>query len=189
MDLQSLSGGFENAPVEASRAFRAVLNAMARPGVIETITGANAPAPMSSAMATVILTLCDPETPIFLASSHDSKDIRNWIAFHIGAPIVAADKAAFAFGAWDSLLPLSKYAIGNSEYPDQSATLIADVPSLEHNGATLRGPGINKTAQLNLPETAAFQMNALLFPLGLDFIFCAGNQMAALPRTTKVEAF
>lgn len=189
MELQSLSGGFENAPVEASRAFRAVLNAMARPGVIETITGANAPAPMSPAMATVILTLCDPETPIFLASSHDSKDIRNWIAFHIGAPIVTANKAAFAIGAWDNLIPLTQYAIGNSEYPDQSSTLVVDVPGLEYNGATLRGPGIKKTTQLNLPETAAFQMNALLFPLGLDFIFCAGEQMAALPRTTKVEEF
>ena len=187
MELRSLSGGFENAPIDASRAFRAVLNAMARPGVIEPITGAQGPAPMSSAMATVMLTLCDPETPIYLAASHNTPDIRDWIAFHIGAPIVTADKAAFAIGTWDTLCPVTQFPIGTSEYPDQSATVIVDVEHLDQHGATLRGPGIKDTAQLNLPDVVAFQMNTVLFPLGLDFILTAGDQVAALPRTTKVE--
>jgi alpha-D-ribose 1-methylphosphonate 5-triphosphate synthase subunit PhnH len=52
----------------------------------------------------------------------------------------------------------------------------------------LRGPGIKDTAALQLPEIRAFQDNAKLFPLGLDFYFTAGDQLAALPRTTKVEA-
>ncbi|MEO0766502.1 MAG: phosphonate C-P lyase system protein PhnH, partial [Pseudomonadota bacterium] len=33
----------------------------------------------------------------------------------------------------------------------------------------------------------AFQRNAMLFPLGLDFMFTSGAQIAALPRSTKVS--
>jgi alpha-D-ribose 1-methylphosphonate 5-triphosphate synthase subunit PhnH len=38
-----------------------------------------------------------------------------------------------------------------------------------------------------LPETAAFADNRALFPLGLDFIFTCGADVAALPRTTEVR--
>ena len=43
-------------------------------------------------------------------------------------------------------------------------------------------------ARLNLPDTAAFRANRALFPLGLDFCFTAAERLAALPRSTKVEA-
>ena len=42
----ALSGGFTDAPVEAARAFRAALEAMARPGSLHEVTGAEAPAPL-----------------------------------------------------------------------------------------------------------------------------------------------
>lgn len=185
---QSLSGGFANPPVDAAKAFRAALSALARPGRVEEIGGAMAPAPVSPAAAALLLVLCDAETPLYLAPGHDGKDMRDWVAFHIGAPIVGADQAQFALGAWDALGPLTAYAVGDAEYPDRSATLIVELEALSATGARLTGPGIKDQAHLSLPEITAFQANRAFFPLGLDFFFTAGGQIAGLPRSTRVEA-
>ena len=182
-----LTGGFADAPVEAARAFRSALTALARPGRIETLAGAQAPAPFSPAAATLLLTLGDGETPLYLAGAHDTGAARDWIAFHIGAPIVGAGQAVFAIGGWEALAPLDAFPAGTAEYPDRSATLIVDVEALEAKGPRLTGPGIQSEAYLNLPETAAFRANRALFPRGLDFFFTAGDRVAALPRTTIVE--
>ncbi len=188
MNTTALKGGFENAPTDAAIAFRAALTAMAHPGSITDITGGQAPAPVSPAAATLLLTLVDAETPLFLASSHDLPEVRDWVTFHTGAPLVGPEQAVFALGSWSALQPLSAFAIGTSEYPDRSATLIVETPALHPAGATLSGPGIQTTQAFGLPDIAAFQKNAALFPLGLDFYFTHGAQLAALPRTTKVEA-
>lgn len=187
MDTQALTGGFSEAPADAARAFRAALEAMARPGRIETLAGATPPAPLSVAAGTLLLTLADAETPVYLAPSHDTPALRDWLTFHTGAPLTEPGEAAFAAGTWATLQPLDAFRIGVSEYPDRSATLIVEMESLEQTGARLTGPGIKEEAALGLPDIAAFQRNALLFPLGLDFYFTAGDRLAALPRTTKVS--
>jgi alpha-D-ribose 1-methylphosphonate 5-triphosphate synthase subunit PhnH len=185
---QSVTGGFAAPSTDAAHVFRAALSAMARPGRVETLTGAQAPAPMSRAAAALVLTLCDAETPLYLAPGHDTAEIRAWVAFHTGAPIVAREQAQFAVGAWDALMPLAGYAIGTPEYPDRSATLIVEMEAVETTGHRLTGPGIETEAFLSLPDSVAFQNNRMLFPQGLDFYFTAGAQLAALPRTTHVEA-
>lgn len=187
MQSQSLAGGFSDLPVDAALAFRAALEAMARPGTIHEIGGAQAPAPLSAAAATLILTLCDAETPLHLAPGHDGPEIRDWVTFHTRAPLVARAEARFAIGGWQALAPLSDYAIGTAEYPDRSATLIVEMPALAAEGARLTGPGIETEAFLSLPEVAAFAANRALFPLGNDFFFTAGDSLAALPRSTIVE--
>ncbi|MEL7344310.1 MAG: phosphonate C-P lyase system protein PhnH [Pseudomonadota bacterium] len=183
----ALEGGFAEPAIGSAFAFRALIDAMARPGTINTLEGAAAPAPMSPAAATAIATLCDPDTPVYLAARFDSAEVRDWIAFHTGAPLTGPEHCRFAVGGWDDLQPLDRFAIGTPEYPDRSATLIVDMPDLQAVGARLTGPGIKASAALNLPEVAAFQTNARAFPLGLDFIFTAGTRVAALPRTTRVE--
>ncbi|WP_417249191.1 phosphonate C-P lyase system protein PhnH [Celeribacter sp.] len=188
MEQISLAGGFTDAPVQSAHAFRAALDVLARPGTIREIEGGTAPAPVSQAAATLLLTLCDGQTPIHLAGAHDCKPVRDWIAFQIGAPVSDRANAAFALGTWEALAPLDAFPIGTPEYPDRSTTLIVEMETLAPDGAQLTGPGIKESAALNLPETAAFARNALLFPLGLDFYFTAGRQVAALPRSTKVEA-
>lgn len=186
MDTAVLEGGFSAPPEQSALAFRSVMQAMARPGSIFDIAGGTPPAPMSSAAGTVLLTLADPTTGIYLAGAYDTDDVRNWLTFHTGAPFVSAREAEFALGAWTDFT-LSDFAIGTSEYPDRSATLIVEMPGLSQSGATLRGPGIQSEAQLNLPEVTAFADNRKLFPLGLDFIFTSGAQVAALPRSTQVS--
>ena len=187
MQSQSLAGGFSDPPVMAARAFRAAMEAMARPGTIHAIGGAEAPAPLSAAAATLILTLCDGSTPLHLAPGHDGAEIRDWVTFHTGAPLVARSEARFALGRWEALAPLSDYPVGTADFPDRSATLIVEGDGLVAAGARLTGPGIREAAYLALPEIGAFQRNAARFPLGLDFFFTAGAQVAALPRSTRVE--
>lgn len=188
MQAEALSGGFSNPPVQSAHAFRSVMEAMARPGQLREIAGAMPPPAISSAAGAVLLTLCDADTPVFLAGAADTDEVRAWLAFHTGAPLAGPSHAMFALGRWDDLMPLEAYPLGTSQYPDRSATLIVEMEALQPAGATLSGPGIKDTASLSLPETEAFAANRKHFPRGLDFIFTSGSQLAALPRTTRVLA-
>jgi alpha-D-ribose 1-methylphosphonate 5-triphosphate synthase subunit PhnH len=187
MNTAQLEGGFADLSRDAAHAFRAALQAMARPGRIETMAGVAPPAPCSVAAGALVLTLCDTTTPLYLAPSHDDAGLRQWIAFHTGAPIVGPEQAMFALCTWDALAPVSRFAIGTSAYPDRSATLIVELAELSGAGASLRGPGIKERAQLSLPEIAAFQDNRRRFPLGFDCYFTCGGRLAGLPRSTHVE--
>lgn len=188
MDADALAGGFADPAIDAARVFREVLQAMARPGRIARITGATPPPGLSPAAASVLLTLADETTPVHLSGACDSEAIREYLRFHTGAPLCGRKDAAIAVGDWATLTPLSDYPLGTDEYPDRSATLIVELPALRVDGARLTGPGIRTYAQLSLPEIDPFIANAQHFPRGLDFIFTSGDAMAALPRTTRVEA-
>lgn len=187
MTDDALLGGFSTAPIQSAHAFRAALDALSRPGTLREVEGAMPPAPLSVAAGVLILTLCDATTPVHLGGAHDSADLRAWITFHTGAPLVAAETAGFAIGAWQALQPVTRFCIGAPDYPDRSATLIIELPGLAPSGARLTGPGIKDEARLSLPESAAFQANRALFPLGFDCFLTAGNRLAGLPRSTCVE--
>ncbi len=186
--LDALTGGFADAPVQSARAFRAVLDALSQPGVIVMLAGAAPPAPLSAAAGVLVLTLVDGTTPLHLAGGHDTPALRDWITFHTGAPLVGPAEAVFVIGIWEALQPVSRFAIGRADYPDRAASLIVEMPRLEASGARLTGPGIATEAHLSLPEVAAFQANRALFPLGFDTYLTCGSRLAGLPRSTRVEA-
>lgn len=183
----ALQGGFKDAPVESARAFRAAMEAFARPGRIGTLAGALPPAPLSVAAGVLLLTLADPTTPVHLAPSHDTEDLRGWLTFHAGAPLVGPGEAVFAVGTWAALTPVTRFAIGTPEYPDRSTTLIVEMAALVAEGPRLSGPGIRDAAHLSLPEIAAFHANHALYPLGFDVFLTCGDRIAGLPRSTRVE--
>ena len=187
MTPNALLGGFSDAPVQSAHAFRASLEALARPGTLHELTGATPPVPLSVAAGVLVLTLCDGTTPVHLAGAHNCADLRDWITFHTGAPLVGAEAAVFAIGTWGALQPVDRFAIGQPDYPDRSATLIVEMAELTAQGPRLTGPGIKDAAHLSLPETAAFAANRAMFPLGFDCFFTARRQVAGLPRSTKVE--
>lgn len=186
MDPTALTGGFDSPPHQSARAFRAIMEAMARPGTIVALAGATPPAPLSPVAGAVLLVLCDGDTPLYLAGDADCDAVRAWVAFHTGAPLRGPSDCAFALGTWADLAPLSPYSVGTPEYPDRSATLIVEVTGLTAEGSTLRGPGIDGETALSLPDPAAFRANHALFPLGFDTLFTAGDRLAALPRSTEV---
>lgn len=187
MNPDILSGGFTDPARQSATAFRACLTALSRPGRIEGLSIATPPAPMSVAAGSVALTLLDGTTPVHLAGALDCADLRDWLTFHTGAPLVGATEAVFAFGSYDDLLPLDRFAVGTPEYPDRAATLVIEVPRLEATGAHLTGPGIKDHAFLSLPATAPFQANHALFPLGFDAFLTCGDRIAGLPRSTNVR--
>ena len=183
--------GFTDAVGDAQATFRAVLDAMARPGRLHQ-AGEQliAPAPLDQATASVLLTLVDNETPLWLAL--DVAAARDWLAFHCGAVIVdVAAEAAFAVSR--SLPDLTALAAGSHETPESSATLILQIAALG-TGARYRlsGPGLREPAMLmadGLPDgfAAAWQRNHSLYPRGVDIILCAGTTLAALPRSVSIE--
>jgi alpha-D-ribose 1-methylphosphonate 5-triphosphate synthase subunit PhnH len=195
LDLGGVGQGFADPVETAQDVFRLVLDATARPGRVVTLPDETQPGGvLSPAAVDVALTLLDYETPVWL----DLKltDAAPFLRFHCSAPLVTSPKdSRFAFAAgFATLPPLNEFDLGTEEYPDRSTTLIVEVPELiEGSGLTLRGPGIKDTTRLLIGCVPAEFWRAradlaALFPLGIDLLLTSGRLLAALPRTTVVEA-
>jgi len=195
MSQIALKAGFDDSVHDSQRLFRALLDAMARPGRIVTPpTPPEIPAALHPATAAVCLALLDFETPLWLAGP-DIAETRAWLAFHAGCPFAATpDQAAFALVTDVAALPaLDAFALGSDEMPERSTTLLLQVDGLvAGEGKRLSGPGIDGAALLGVDGlTESFWAErssaCALFPRGIDIIFSAGPALAALPRTTHVE--
>ena len=183
-----LTKGFSRPPIDAAQVFRAVMNAMARPGQVQEVLDVIPPQGLSPAAASVALTLFDRETSIYIGKDFQTPAIKDWLTFHTNAPFVAAAEADFALGTWDDLLPLTQYSVGTAEFPDRSATLIVDGEDWNGITARLSGPGLKEPLCAQLPALEPLQLNSALFPLGCDFIFTCCSEVVGLPRSTKLEA-
>jgi alpha-D-ribose 1-methylphosphonate 5-triphosphate synthase subunit PhnH len=183
--------GFADPVAGAQACFRAVLDAMARPGTVrEAGADLRPPAPLCPAAGAVLLTLADHDTPLWLDPRADAA--RDWVAFHCGSGFAPPDAATFLL-AFD-LPRLDGLRQGSDEGPEDSATVILQVRALG-TGAPFRlsGPGLQRPTAFSadgLPRdfAVAWADNRALFPRGVDLILCAGTRVAALPRTVSVEA-
>ncbi|MGK7861584.1 phosphonate C-P lyase system protein PhnH [Falsiroseomonas sp. E2-1-a4] len=180
--------GFADPVLDAQASFRAVLQAMSRPGQVQRVPNLpELPPGLSPAAAAVLLTLVDAETRLCL---HAGPEAEAWARFHCGAPLVAAGAAQFVLDPAAGLLALDP---GNEEEPERGTTLILDVTTLEEGrGWRLRGPGIRDEHRLKVtgaPENfvADWAANRARTPCGVDVILCAGNAIAALPRSVAIE--
>jgi alpha-D-ribose 1-methylphosphonate 5-triphosphate synthase subunit PhnH len=135
-------------PALASQAvFRAVMDALARPGaVVPCRPGVVAPAPLSATAAALATALLDYETPFWLDELlARTPDVRDWIRFHTGARITCdPQQASFAFIADPAdAPPFECFSVGTDTYPDRSATLVMQVSGFRLGaGLCLHGPGI-----------------------------------------------
>jgi alpha-D-ribose 1-methylphosphonate 5-triphosphate synthase subunit PhnH len=181
---------------DSQRVFRAVLEAMARPGRIVDVPGPfEVPRPLDPAAAAVCLTLVDFETPLWLDPAGATAGVIAFLTFHCGCPIVAAPGAAtFAIVAEAGAMPpLAALEQGTAEHPDRSATLVVQAWALNAGrGMRLRGPGIARESRLEvggLPDAfwKDWRDNHARFPRGVDVILSAGTVIAALPRTVQVD--
>jgi alpha-D-ribose 1-methylphosphonate 5-triphosphate synthase subunit PhnH len=180
---------------EAQTVFRAVMNAMARPGSIQRLNAGFAPpSPLSPTAAAILLALADFETSIWLDTAlGENPAVRDFLRFHTGAKLTdmpgAADFALIADGA--NPLPLTAFAQGLPDYPDRSTTIIFQVTILSQEGWQLAGPGIHGQTGFGaspLPRDFAAQLkdNQARFPLGADLIFARSGEIAAMPRSTRI---
>jgi len=193
--MSDLPAGFADKVFDAQSTFRAVMEAMARPGSVQRVTAdVAAPPGLMRGAAAITLTLFDHDTPIWLDPQLAA--VAAWLKFHTGAPVVADPAtSSFALVADGAALPdLECFALGDNEYPDRSTTLILQVGSLTQGpDYELRGPGIDGTTTLRASVSPAdlfeqLAINARLFPRGIDLLLVHDDAMVAIPRTTRLAA-
>lgn len=187
-----LAPGFADPVLDAQAAFRALLDAMARPGRIATLPALpEAPAGMEPAAACVALALCDVDTPVWLDDA--AQEAAGWLRFHCGCRILHDTAAASFVFAMRTAPAMHTLDAGDDQYPDRSATLVLAVGGFDAGvEVRLSGPGIDGTCTVRvdgLPDhfVAERVANRRKFPRGVDCILVAGRQVLCLPRTTVVE--
>ena len=188
--------GLADPTLDSQRIFRSVLEAISRPGrIVDVATAIQPPAPLHPATAAVCLTLLDFDTPLWLDDAAARPEVVEWLKFHCGMPLTGEPEAAgFALVADAGRMPpLGAFNAGTAEHPERSATVIVQVRALiGGTGRRLTGPGIADEVHLDVAGTpapfwsGAFDNHAQ-FPRGVDLLMSAGQVIAALPRTTRVE--
>ena len=171
-----LKPGFEDKVFDATAGFRAVLKAMSRPAEV-------LPLPVI------------PEAPAGLRAGSPAGAVV-FDGGHEGGHVGGGDPLVVRFAVMSVASDLSAVdamPVGSAEYPDRSATLILESDALvAGKGPSFSGPGIKDRRRFDVALAAAtlwsrVAANRTLFPRGLDWIFTSHSQIAALPRTTKVE--
>lgn len=193
---ETYSGGFAEPVFDSQSTFKALMDAMARPGSVGEIkASATPPGPMGPAAGAIALTLCDHDTPVYLTPAMIETGIQAWLAFHTGALVTGErSESAFAFvEAGAPLPPLSTFAAGSQEYPDRSTTVVFELASLASGQVfVLEGPGIDGSLEIaaaGLPShfESMWAENAALYPRGVDLVLAAGSRFVCLPRTVKIK--
>jgi alpha-D-ribose 1-methylphosphonate 5-triphosphate synthase subunit PhnH len=186
----STYAGFADTVQHAQLTFRAVLEALSRPGTVQRVVApAEHPAELETAEAALLLTLADGDAAPWLAGA--PLEAAAYCRFHCGvSPLAAPEQARFAFLLGASPLPLTRFNAGEAELPEQAATLIVRVPALQGGARVqLSGPGIETFCEV-APRVepafwAAWQHNRAAYPLGVDVLLVAGDQVMGLPRGTR----
>jgi alpha-D-ribose 1-methylphosphonate 5-triphosphate synthase subunit PhnH len=196
--MQSMVAGFDNEAFGSQAVFRVALQALSHPGQILTMPmDAQLPQSGHGAAALLLLGLLDADTTVWMSESLAQSDAAAWLRFHTGCLCVSdPHEAQFLWLAqgqdpiWPSLAQLRQ---GSDAYPDQSATCVIEVQSLQAgaSGWVLQGPGIATQQTLQVQGLAAdFQAqwadNHGRFPQGVDVFLTTPTQVVGLPRTTRI---
>jgi alpha-D-ribose 1-methylphosphonate 5-triphosphate synthase subunit PhnH len=203
--LATVGRGFAQPVHAAQQTFRALLEAMSRPGRIQalpdTVLVGIEPPGLPRGLTALLLTLLDAETSLWIDDALAGEHGLDYLRFHTGVRTLSdAGEAAFAVGSANRMPTTIWSALnaGTDEVPQSGATLLIEVPSLPSQrtapGATpllLRGPGIESEQTLAVGglDAAFWQARAALegeYPRGIDLILCCGDTLAAIPRTTRV---
>jgi len=187
-----LAPGFADPVRDSTRAFRAVMHAMANPGTVRRLAfdlpgfGGVEPAALAA-----LLTLADGDTPVWLSPEIDA-GLAPYLRFHCGCPVVGEAKPA-AFALLDRAENAARafgFELGSDEYPDRSATVLVQVAGLDGGTpVTLHGPGIQDTRRVAPMLPAGFwdgwRRNAGLYPRGIDALLVCGQDILGLPRSAQ----
>lgn len=188
--MTHMTPGFADPVLDAQASFRAILEAMSRPGRVQRMRARiTPPAPLCNAAAAALLSLADADTPLWL----DAGDaVAEWLRFHCGAPVTPNLKEARFVLVCDVAPSLEMLDIGSDEDPQLGATLILQVDGLvAGDGWRLTGPGIHHEHRLRVLGAPAgfvfaWAANHALFPRGIDVLLCAGDSIVALPRSVMI---
>ncbi|UTF51110.1 phosphonate C-P lyase system protein PhnH [Desulfomicrobium sp. ZS1] len=197
MMLQSIPAGFARPVFESQGTFRAILDAMSRPGrVVPLPVQAEGPRGWSGGMASVVLTLCDMDTPVWLDAQTATDDARRFLRFHCACPLIDEPaKASFAVVMNHALMPsMDAFSLGSAEYPENSTTVLlaTDFDATPGESISVTGPGVDGQERLPLSWlppgfVTAWRGNCRLFPRGVDLILVSQAHVVGLPRTLQME--
>lgn len=188
--------GFADPQRDAQQTFRAVLEALARPGTRQPLTGSvESPVALGPALTAVALTLFDEQSPVHLAGDLATDDAtRAHLAFHTGAPLDAPlAEAMFVVTRPADLPRLAELREGTDEAPHLSATVLIDARGAyaTEQRWTATGPGIQTTQTIVAdwaPEDFLAQWDEIhaRFPRGVDLVLVGDDHLMGLPRTTRL---
>jgi phosphonate C-P lyase system protein PhnH len=180
---------------DAQHSFRRLLKAMSEPGVIVALHQLKRGwQPLNIATTSLLLTLADNDTPVWLSDTVSNDIVNQSLRFHTNAPLVnTPQEATFAVSGEEiGHEQLNALSTGSAVAPETSATLIVQVSSLS-GGRMLRltGAGIAEERMIapQLPDCLIHELTERPhpFPLGVDLILTCGERLLAIPRTTHVE--
>ncbi|WP_020008158.1 phosphonate C-P lyase system protein PhnH [Salinicoccus albus] len=172
--------------------YRELVDLYSRPGEIR-ISGfdtSNYSTFSDSTLATV-LTLFDNEVSFSTSLKQDAEEFSTLTGAHCTENLDAEFVVVKAGELTEKIF--HEAAVGTLGSPEQSTTLIIEVPSIgEGQKYALRGPGIKDINTLEMTIDAGWMAlrseKCLEFPLGIDLIIAdQDNQLCVIPRTTKVE--
>ncbi|MGV2981265.1 phosphonate C-P lyase system protein PhnH [Camelimonas sp. ID_303_24] len=195
-----MTTGFADPPLESQQAFRAIMEAMARPASVQALpTAARPPAPLSPELAAVILTLADNDVTLWLdAPLRAEPEVARYLRFHTSAVLVDEPALAdFALIATpEACPPFAAFRQGEPQFPERATTLVLQTARLDAQDARrFTGPGVapaedaGRLGASPLPADFDRQIvhNRAQFPLGVDLIFVAPGAVSALPRSATLE--
>jgi alpha-D-ribose 1-methylphosphonate 5-triphosphate synthase subunit PhnH len=139
----TLQPAFTLAVQDAQHSFRRLLKAMSEPGVIVSLHQLSQGwLPLNLATTSVLLTLADNDTPVWLSGALSNDIASQNLRFHTSAPLVEQPQQA-VFAVADEQISheqLNALSEGSAVAPETSATLILQVSSLS-GGRMLRLTG------------------------------------------------
>ena len=178
---------------EEQATFRALLDAMARPGTIHSLPPRRVEDGKWGGALLVLQALLDHEVTFHVLNEESLT--HEQLLRRTGARSAPLAQADFVLASGDAAIAAVEDAReGGFEEPERSATvaLLADSLGIGGLTLTLSGPGIQSTAVLSLDglPVAAFEVlrgRTVTFPQGVDVILVdPAGHVAAIPRSTRI---
>jgi alpha-D-ribose 1-methylphosphonate 5-triphosphate synthase subunit PhnH len=202
MNTQGHEGAERQRIHAIQQSFRAVLDAMARPGLVRVMTPVTPTVLEDPCLETVLAMLCDSSCG-FVVATHRHNELLSAVAVLTYAHPVAPAHADFALVCADvadgeAARLVNGLSGGTLLSPERSATVLFQCERLADKKTTaascgfyLRGPGIATTHEFFASSDEWYQARICRddeFPRGIDFIlFDRCGNVVCVPRTTKVE--
>ena len=182
--------------------FRVLLDAMARPGTVKQVPVAARDAPVNPWLAAVLVTLLDHEVSLAVEPFDGADALERFVRQRTATAPATADQADFVVASADRLdpdLPL-RLRQGTLAYPNDSATLLVLVPTLDQAASPdaarlmldLAGPGVPAGHRVRIGglDPALFEARDEVaeYPCGIDVILVdPAGRICAFPRTTAIQ--
>ncbi len=184
---------------DAQEQFRIIMDAMARPGKINTLPHLDIlpPLGLNEASALVALGLLNADVT-FACSEFNVYEIQSYININTSAQLTNLEKADYIFlTGQEDVSIVENVKVGKLSYPEQGATLIFSVSQIGEDKTegtlklVLKGPGIKNenvvfAAGINPGLLNQIRIINQEFPLGVDLIVTdVNNQLICIPRSNQ----